>query len=74
MSAINHADWKKSCAQFLTAFLVMRGACGLASVISLPLADAATAIDNGPEDGVFDAFSSINLGSLQNWLRRIAPY
>ena len=64
MSAIKHSNWKKSCAQFLSALLVFWGACGHASVITLPLADAATAIDNGPEDGVFDAFSPINFGSI----------
>jgi hypothetical protein len=64
MIAIKHSDWRRSCAQLLTALLVFSGACGHASVISLPLADAATAIDNGPEDGVFDEFSPVNFGAI----------
>ena len=39
---------------------------GRAAVIVLPLADAATAVDDGPQDGVFDAFSPLNFGSVNN--------
>src|ERR1035437_9704491 len=37
-----------------------------AAAITLPFADAATAVDNGFQDGVFDAFTPLNLGSVVN--------
>lgn len=37
-----------------------------AATLTLGFADAATAEDRGPEDGVFDAFVPLNLGSVDN--------
>jgi hypothetical protein len=36
------------------------------AAITLPFADAATAADDGPQDGVFDAFTPLNLGSVDD--------
>jgi hypothetical protein len=35
-----------------------------AAAITLPCAAAATAVDDGPQDGVFDAFAPLNLDSM----------
>jgi hypothetical protein len=37
-----------------------------ATTINLNFVDAATAIDYGPQDGVFDAFDPLNFGSVNN--------
>src|SRR5436189_3661828 len=37
-----------------------------AAVINLNFRDAATATDDGPQDGVFDAFTPFNFGSVNN--------
>lgn len=37
-----------------------------ATTITLNFVDAATATDNGPQDGVFDAFTPFNFGSVNN--------
>ena len=36
------------------------------AVTNLNFVDAATALDNGPQDGVFDAFTPFNFGSVDN--------
>ncbi len=36
------------------------------AAITLPFAAEATAVDDGPQDGVFDAFAPLNLGSVVN--------
>lgn len=38
----------------------------LADVVTLNHASIATGVDNGPEDGVFDSFTSLNLGSVND--------
>src|SRR5438093_12268322 len=37
-----------------------------ATVVGLNFVDAATATDDGPQDGVFDAFTPLNFGSVDN--------
>lgn len=57
---------------FIHAMLVGLLATGIihtqasASVVDATLTAAATAVDLGPQDGVFDAFTPLNFGSVNN--------
>ena len=37
-----------------------------ADVVNLKVASVATGVDNGPQDGIFDSFTALNLGSVNN--------
>src|SRR5438093_4134032 len=60
--------------RYLGVFLVLCAAAGssllppdaLATVIDLNYTSIATGVDDGPEDGVFDSFTSLNLGSVND--------
>ena len=57
------------CSCFVVAGLllsVLTPSQASATVVDLSYAVAATAVDDGPQDGVFDAFTPLNFGSVNN--------
>jgi hypothetical protein len=51
---------------FLFVFLIAVAGSASSENIDLFYVDGATAVDNGPQDGIFDAFAPANLGSINN--------
>jgi len=51
---------------FLLVLLVAVADSAFSENIDLFYVDGATAVDNGPQDGIFDAFAPANLGSINN--------